>query len=199
MASDSEERIQELCRQGQTHEGLALAVEAYGAEVYGFIVSRLRDESAAGDVFAQTCEDLCTSIGDFGWRCSLRTWTYRLARSAISRYLRNPANVSGRRLPLSQVSEIADRIRTQTREYLRTEVKDQFAELCRELEPDDQMLLTLRVDRELEWAEVAQVLSDEELTGEDLAQASARLRQRFKTVKDHLRDRAVAIGLISNM
>ena len=61
------------------------------------------------------------------------------------------------------------------------------------------MLLTLRIDRELEWAEVAQVLSDEELTGEELAQASARLRQRFKTVKDHLRERAVAIGLISNV
>lgn len=199
MASDSEERIQALCQQGQTQAGLELAFETYGAEVYGFVVSRLRDEAAATEVFAQTFEDLCSSIDDFGWRCSMRTWLYRLARSAISRYARNPSNLPRRSVPLSQVSEIADRARSATRDYLRTEVKDQFAELCRELDPDDQMLLTLRVDRELEWTEVAQVLSDTELTDEELSQASARLRQRFKTVKDHLRERAVEIGLISNV
>jgi len=197
LSADTEARVQELCNAGQPSAGLSLAVETYGPEVYGFVVARLRDESAAGDVFAQTCEDLCASIGGFGWRCSLRTWMYRLARSATSRYLRNPNNVANRRTPLSQVSEMADRVRTRTRDYLRTEVKDQFAELCQELDPDDQMLLTLRIDRELEWTEVAQVLNDGELTDDELTQASARLRQRFKTVKERLKERALEIGLIS--
>ena len=197
VSADTEAKVQELCRAGQATAGVSLAVEAYGPEVYGFVVSRLRDESVAGDVFAQTCEDLCASIGGFEWRCSLRTWMYRLARSATSRYLRSPHNVAHRRTPLSQVSEIADRVRTRTRDYLRTEVKDQFAALCQELDPDDQMLLTLRIDRELEWNEVAQVLSDGELADDELAQASARLRQRFKTVKERLKERALEIGLLS--
>lgn len=194
---DADSRIRDLYASGQQSTGLTLAVRTYGPEVYGFVVSRLRDESVAGDVFGQTCEDLCASMGQFGWRCSLRTWMYRLARSAISRYVRNPNNVGNRRIPLSEVSEVAEQVRTQTRDYLRTEVKDQFAELRQELDPDDQMLLTLRVDRELEWTEVAQVMSDEELSAEELTQASARLRQRFKTVKEQLKKRAIEIGILA--
>jgi RNA polymerase sigma-70 factor (ECF subfamily) len=82
-------------------------------------------------------------------------------------------------------------------EHLRTVNKDRFTQLRDELELDDQTLLTLRVDRDLSWNEVARILSDDEIDDEDaLTRASARLRQRFKKLKEHLRERAKATGLI---
>jgi len=196
MYDEVEARIRKAFDAKSTERALETAIEAYGQEVFGFLVSRLRDEDAAGDVFSQTCEDLWKSLPSFEWRCSMRTWMYKLARSASTRYERSPHHRAGRRMRLSQVSEIADRVRSRTVEHLRTVNKDRFAELRDELETDDQTLLTLRVDRGLSWNDVARVMSDEQLSEEEIERASARLRQRFKKVKDHLRDRAIATGLI---
>jgi RNA polymerase sigma-70 factor, ECF subfamily len=193
---DTEERIAQLHGDGDVEGALKLAVEAYGPEVYGFLVSRLRDEDMASDAFAQACEDLCAGVGAFKWRCSMRTWLYKLARSAAAREGRGPHRRAGRNIPLSQVSEVAEQARSRTREYLRTEVKDGFAALREELPAEDQSLLILRVDRGLDWLEVAEVLGDGEIEEEELKRAAARLRQRFKTVKARLRQRAVEVGLI---
>lgn len=193
---DAEQRIKQLHDAGGVEPALKLAVEVYGAEVYGFLVSRLREEEAASEVFSQACEDLCASIGSFEWRCSMRTWFYKLARSAEARHARGLSK--GRRnVPLSQVSEMAEQVSSRTRDYLRTEVKDRFAALREELSPEDQTLLILRVDRGLEWSEVAEVLADGELIEEEMSRSTARLRQRFKTLKEHLRARAIEVGLIS--
>jgi RNA polymerase sigma-70 factor, ECF subfamily len=195
---ETEERISELHAAGSVESALSLAVEAYGPEVYGFLVSRMRDEDAARDAFAQACEDLCASMPSFGWRCSVRTWMYKLARSAASRQGRGPHKRRGANVPISQVSELAEQARSRTRDYLRTEVKDGFAALRAELPPEDQSLLILRVDRGLDWVEVAEVLSDGELEDDERQRSAARLRQRFKTVKERLRARAVEVGLIES-
>lgn len=187
-----EASIRELHASGHTHDAVTLAIETYGDEVYGFLASRLRDDDLAADAFAQACEDLYTSIVAFEWRCSMRTWIYKLAHSAAAREIRS----AHRRVPLSQVSDVADRVASRTREYLRTQVKDGFTALRDELAPEDQTLLILRVDRDLDWNEVAEVLSGRELGADDQKRAAARLRQRFKTIKDQLRQRAIAVGLI---
>ncbi len=59
------------------------------------------------------------------------------------------------------------------------------------LEPEDQTLLTLRVDRELEWEEVATVLSGE---GEPVTPVA--LRQRFTRLKARLKELARDEGLL---
>jgi RNA polymerase sigma-70 factor, ECF subfamily len=197
VSTDTEERVKQLHEMGDTAGALSHAVELYGPEVFGFLVSHLRNDDAARDVFAEACEDLCASIDSFGWRCSIRTWMYKLARSAAARYHRRAVNSAGRRVSLSQVSEVAQQVASRTRDYLRTEVKDRFTALREELDPEDQTLLILRVDRELDWLDVARVVSDGDPGPEELKRAAARLRQRFKTVKDRLRARAIAIGLIA--
>ncbi len=196
MSDEVEAVVRARWEQGAFDKAVEAALEGYGSEVFGFLVTRARDEDAAGDMFSQACEDLWRTMESFQWRCSMRTWMYKLARSAASRYERSPANRAGRKLRLSQVSEVADRIRSRTMDHLRTEVKDEFTRLREELTVDDQTLLTLRVDRGLDWNEVARVFADEELDDEELTRASARLRQRFKKVKDKLRERAIATGLI---
>jgi RNA polymerase sigma-70 factor (ECF subfamily) len=196
MSDEVEARIRSHLEGGAVDAAVAAAIDAYGPEVFGFLVSRLRDEDVAGDVFSQTCEDLWRTIARFEWRCSMRTWLYKLARSSASHHERSPHNRGERKVRLSQVSAVADRVRSRTVEYLRTEVKDGFARLREELDPDDQALLTLRVDKNLDWNDIARVLADDDLEGEALTRASARLRQRFKTLKERLRERAVETGLI---
>jgi RNA polymerase sigma-70 factor, ECF subfamily len=195
--ADIETEVRALCQAGQNDQALTAALEIYGDEVYSFLLARMRDDDRAGDVFSQACEDLWKSLPTFSWRCSLRTWFYRLARGAAARHARSPANQAKRRVELSQVSELADRVRSRTRAYLRTDVKDAITKIRDELASDDQELLVLRVDRALGWLEIAHVVADETpLDDEELARASARLRQRFQKLKAQLRELAIARGLL---
>lgn len=173
------------------------ALAAYGEEVFSFLVARLKDDDVAAEVFAQTCEDLLVSLKTFQWRCSLRTWFYRVARSATSRYVRSPANQVARRVPLSQVSELADQIRSRTLAHMRSEVKDGVRALRDQLDADEQQLLMLRVDRDLGWNEIAEILDDED-DPDAIAKAAARLRQQFQKLKTRLRELAIAEGLIES-
>jgi RNA polymerase sigma-70 factor (ECF subfamily) len=137
-------------------------------------------------VFSQLSEDLWRGLPGFEWRATFRTWLYRLARNASARHLRAPAARARHRVPLSEISEIADRVRTETLPHLRTQAKDAFARVRDSLGPDDRMLLILRVDRRLPWNQVATILADAELTDATLEREAARLRKRFQSLKEEI-------------
>jgi RNA polymerase sigma-70 factor, ECF subfamily len=195
MSDDIERQVRALTDSGDVNGAITVAIQAYGDELYSFLLSRLRDEDTASDVFAQTCTDLLASLATFQWRCSLRTWCYRLARAATTRYLRAPANRADRRVALSHVSEAVDRVRSRTQMHLRSEVKDGLRKLRDQLDDDDQQLLMLRVDRDLGWTEIAEIIDDDD-DPKTVARTSARLRQQFQTLKDRLREMAIAEGLL---
>jgi RNA polymerase sigma-70 factor, ECF subfamily len=197
MRDEIEGAVRGLCDAGDLDGATTAALRGYGEEVYSFLIARLRSEDQAGDVFSQTCEDLLRSLETFEWRCSLRTWFYRLARSAATRYERSPMNQRRRRVALSQITEAADQVRSRTMVHLRSEVKDGFRKLREQLDADEQMLLVLRVDRNLGWNEIAEILAEDGDDSEDsLKRASARLRQRFQKLKERLRELAAAEGLL---
>jgi RNA polymerase sigma-70 factor (ECF subfamily) len=78
-------------------------------------------------------------------------------------------------------------------------VKDRWREVREALAPEDRVLLVLRVDRELAWADIARVtLGDVEPERAALAKETVRLRKRFQLLKQHLRARARAAGLIGD-
>jgi RNA polymerase sigma-70 factor (ECF subfamily) len=66
------------------------------------------------------------------------------------------------------------------------------------LDPEDQTLLILHVDRALTWPEIALVLHDEAapLEGAEHGRAAARLRKRFERVKAEFRRLAREEGLL---
>lgn len=197
MSDEIEGAVRARCDAGDFDGAATAALRGYGEEIYSFLIARLRSEDQAADVFSQTCEDLLRSLETFEWRCSLRTWFYRLARSAATRYERSPMNQRRRRVALSQISEAADQVRSRTMVHLRSEVKDGFRKLREKLDSDEQMLLVLRVDRDLGWNEIAQILAEDGDDSEDsLKRASARLRQRFQKLKERLRELAAAEGLL---
>jgi hypothetical protein len=62
-----------------------------------------------------------------------------------------------------------------------------YAELRNTLDPDDQVLLVLRVDRELAWREIAIVMLGDQAADEDVTRKAATLRKQFERVKLQLR------------
>lgn len=194
-----EAEIARLRAAGALKEVATLAIESYGPEILSFLEMMLRNHTDASDAFAQACEDLWKGLPRFEGRSSLKTWFYTLARHAASRLRRS--SHSGQLVAISDITDVAERVRSRTRPHLRTEVKTGFAEIRAMLDDSDRMLLVLRVDRAMSWNDVARVMIEE---GEDdsdgaIGRVAARVRKRFQTVKETIRLRALATGLIGEL
>jgi len=94
------------------------------------------------------------------------------------------------------IFELAERVRSSTLAHLRTDVKSEVRRLREELPEPDQMLLILRVDKDLEWDEVAAALVDDDLPADELKREAARLRKRFQLVTEKLRSLARERGIL---
>lgn len=197
MGEVAEDPIRRAHERGELAEAVRLGLEQYQVEVYSFLCARLRSEADAHDVYAQLCEDVWRGIGAFAWRASFRTWLYTLARHAALKFEQARSRRDERQRPLSQVSDPAAVDRSRTRPYLRTDVKDRFAELRASLSPEEQTLLVLRVDRDLSWAEIARIMydGDDEQDDQALRRHTANLRQRFRALKVELEEWAKSQGL----
>lgn len=197
-----EDRAKQACEQGNFDAAATHLIEAYGADLLRFLYARLADAAAASDVYSEVIERLWTSLPRFEWRHGARGYCYAIARNAAINYATAGSRRPSRNQSLSAIDEklsaASERVRSETLPYLRSEVKDRFRELRELLPLDDQTLLTLRIDRELEWRELALVMTfDAETPSEQaLEREAARLRQRFVAVKEKLRTFAEREGLL---
>lgn len=174
---------------GDPDAAATAAIEGYGAAVHGYLRSILDDPDDAADAFGLWAEDLWKGLPGFRRETSLRAWSYRLAWHAACRLRRDPFRARGARLPTSAASRLAASVAAST---IATGSRRAGLDRLRAgLPPEDRTLLTLRLDRELEWDEVAVVLS---AAGEPVT--AATLRKRFERLKDRLRELARAEGLL---
>ncbi|MBX3208299.1 MAG: sigma-70 family RNA polymerase sigma factor [Labilithrix sp.] len=187
-----EATIRALWDAGNLPAAATEAIETYGPEVLGWLTTSTGDASEADEAFGTACEDLWRGLAQFRWECSVRAWLYTLARHALIRGRKRAAERPARRQPLESV-DVADRARSRTAPWLRTEVKDVFARLREELSEEERELLVLRVDRNLAWDEIAIILGGGETSA---AAMSARLRKRFQSIKGKLRERARDEGIL---
>lgn len=201
-----EDRIRALCQGGDKRRGATLLLEGYGRELLGFLIAHLRDDDAAAEVFAQFTEDLWRGLDGFRWQCPARVWSYTLLRHAASRYSKDARRRRGRQVPLSRagpLSEIQQKVRTETLAALRSESRNRMTELRERLPVDEQTLIILRVNRKMTWKEIAQVMLYEGNAGtvtpdEILAKEAVRLRKRYQLAKGKLRQMAVDQGLVGS-
>jgi hypothetical protein len=71
--------------------------------------------------------------------------------------------------------------------------------LREQLPVDEQTLLILRVNRQLRWEEIAQVmLFDSVVEPAELKVGAARLRKRFQIAKEKLRRMALEAGILES-
>ena len=200
MSTDQDADIRTACDERDFDRAASLAISRYGGELLAFVSARLRSNADGEDVFAVFAEKLWLGLPQFEWRCSLRSWCYRLARNAANDFLSLAHHRRERQITPeahARLSQLVDHVRTNTRAYLRTPVKDRMQELRETLSADDQMLLILRVDRNMAWRDLAVALSDgSSLVDAELETEAARLRKRFERIKDQLRELARADGLL---
>jgi len=197
MGQSVEPELAALVRERAFDRVATQALDQYGAELYGFLVSLVGNEPDAAEVFAQVSEDFWRGIPSFACRCSMRTWLYVLARNAAARFRRSPWNRSARHTGDARLDDFVASARSRTQPWMRTDVKDRFRALRESLDPDDRALLILRVDRALPWQDIARVMLGDEVVGEEAQEREVvRLTKRFQLLKEDLRRRAKEAGLI---
>ena len=185
-----ERDIRQLCEEASWAAAATRAIEGYGPELLGFLYAALGDEDDARDGFSIFSEALFVGLPRFRWQCQFRTWAYALARSAMGRVLRDPRRAD-RHVALSEVPEpelnAHQEARTVTSPFLKSDVKARVRSLRAELAPEDQALLSLRVDRGMAWRDVAVVMAGTDADDAALARETANLRKRFERIKQRIR------------
>lgn len=196
--TDDERELREAWDAGRFDDTTTLALERYGPEILGLLAVRLRSDGAAAEAFSMFAVDLWRGMAGFAWRCSLRAWAHRIARNAANRWAVAGARLAARNLPVpgEALDRVADRVKTTTLIYLKTEMKSEIRRLRDELPAEDQLVLVLRVDKGMEWRDIAMALADHDLDEPALARESARLRKRLQLATARLRELATARGLL---
>ena len=196
-----EAQIRSACDRGQHDRAATLIVEHYGPAVLGFLCGWMGDREAAHEAFAMFCEDLWSGLPKFGWRCTAQGWAYTLARNAGRRHAK-ALKKGGRHTPItaSKASVLAAKVASTIEPYLQSDFKDRVEQLRERLAPQDRLLLLLRSGRQLPFRDIAFVmdesLNEPEPDEQAVAREAARLRKRFQTVKETLRELARDEGLI---
>ena len=186
-----EASLQGLLDAGRLSEAATAAIRGYGPQILGYLGSVLRDDGLADEAFSRFAEDLWKGIAGFRRESSFRTWAYRVAWSAARDLQTEAFRKRGRRLETAEISKVVQEVRSSSAAFLKQEAYDKLEKLRRSLSPEDQTLLILRINRELSWKEVAQVLSTPEVPVDEAA-----LRKRFERVKTRLRKLAEEQGVL---
>jgi len=185
-----ESEIRKRCDVLDFDGALALAVTHYGGELFGFLSGLARERTQAEDAFSATCERMWRGLPEFRWDSSCRVWAYRIARNEFLRTTRTAIRARSE-IPISEIASVQqaiERIRSTTPAHERSEVKARFAHLREQLDPEDHMLLGLRIDRKMPWIEISKVLTPG--ADEPTARELAALRKRFERLKARLRELA---------
>ncbi len=185
-----EERIAAALARRDIQGAATEAIRGYGPQILGYLRAVLRDPEDAAEVFSQFAEDLWKGLSRFRGECTVRVWAYKVAWHAASRFLRDPYRRRRERLPSTFASQLAETLLS-TPGGVAERRSAEVRQLRQHLGPEEQTLLVLRVDRQLSWREVAQVMAGE---GEPVDEAT--LRKRFERLKAKLAQLAKNKGLI---
>jgi len=189
MTGDVDAVLRDLIDAGSIDAATTLALETYGAELVGWLCSML-DEVDAHDAFSFLGEELWKSLRTFDGRCSLRTWCYMLARAATARVRARPAR--RHEVLVSEIPSVAHAVTQVWSTTRRGAVReaDVYARIRSELADEDQVLLVLRIDKDLAWRDIAIVLCGATAADDELARKAAALRKQFERVKERLKELA---------
>lgn len=176
---DLELDIRKLLDRGETDSAATRTVEGLGPSIFGYLCSLLEEDDAK-EVFSMWAEDVWRGLASFRGEASIRTWSYRLAWHASCRFRRDAFRRRREAIPTSAASRLAASVASKSGMAPGSR-RERLERLRGALTPEEQSLLVLRVDRELEWDEIAEVLSVE---GEPVT--SPALRKRFERLKEKL-------------
>jgi len=189
LKSDEETRasldtkVRELVVVGREREAVDILLARITPELRSFLLRLLGDFALASEALSATCERLWRGLATFRWECSLRSWSYGIARREASRCRARRARAAIQLTTLSAADDVpADR--TPSSSTLSTTRRDLLEDLRASLSDEDRDLLVMRVERGLAWKEIALAFLEEDThDAEAIAREAARLRQRFRAIR----------------
>ncbi|BDG01232.1 RNA polymerase sigma factor [Anaeromyxobacter oryzae] len=187
-----DDRIHALLATGDLRGAATEAIRGYHGEILRFLRASLRNDADAEEAFSVFAEHLWRSIGTYQGRASFRTWALRIAANAALNVRSEAWRRRGRAFETGEASALAASLSTGS--GVRVEQQRSALDRLREaLSLEDQILLVLRVDQGLSWADVAEVLSLDQ--GGPVT--AATLTKRFERLKERLSRLAGDAGLLS--
>lgn len=187
-AVDVGARVRELVANGKCDAAATAAIEALGPAILAYLRALHRDRDDAEDVFQEWAEDLWRGVAELRDESALRRWAYRLAWNASARFRREAWHRRKTRLATSAASRLALSV---ARSMPRGRRDERLEILGKDLEHEDRALLLLRLNLEMSWDEIAEVLARD---GGDVT--ATTLRKRYQRLKQRLGDLARKKGLI---
>ena len=187
-----DEQVLALLESGDDRAAATALLRAHGPAVLRYLRSVLRDAAVADDAFSLFAEWAWTALPRFQRGSALRTWAFGIAWNAARRVSDAAWNKHKERLRTSDASRLAAEIRASSALELPRQ-SDRLQELRRNLSPDDQNLLVLRVDQRLSWEEVVAVLG-----GGGESTSPAAVRKRFERLKERIALMARKQGLVKH-
>jgi RNA polymerase sigma-70 factor, ECF subfamily len=188
--AELETRIAECLARRAHVEAAEAAIRGFGPEVLGYLTRILGSRGDAADAFSYFAEQLWKGFPGFAGRSSVRVWAYQIAWRSALRVRSEAWSRRRQRLPTSMASRVAGEVLSQTAE-VREQESAALERLRSSLEPEEQSLLVLRLDRDLSWREVAEVMAEEGHPADEAA-----LRKRFERIKAKLARLAEQGGLV---
>ena len=178
-----EGRVRALLDSDAYDAAVTLVIEVLGPDVLDYFRTALQEDEAQ-DALQYWSQEVWRFLRQFRWEGSLRGWAYQVARRSMYRILRRGYRTREEHLSSSAISRVGPMVgasRGSTAEQQRG-----LEMLRANLDPEDQELLTLRIDRELEWEEIAGVLDS----------TAVVLRKRYERLTKRLVQMARDRGLI---
>lgn len=182
-----EPRLHALLAAGEAGEAATVAIQSLGPSVHGYLCAIHGDDDAA-DVYSAWCEDVWKGLPNFRFEAPLRAWAFRVAWNASARFRRDPWRMRRQRLVTSVASRLAA---STTRGGAPKPPDERLGRLRADLGSADHTLLILRLDRDMTWEEIAQVLSR---PSQPLS--AATLRKRYERLKERLAQKARTQGIV---
>jgi RNA polymerase sigma-70 factor (ECF subfamily) len=196
--AEIERQVRSCLQAHDPRAAAARALENLGPDVLRFMSARLADRAQAEEGYLQFSEDVWVGLPAFRWESSLRAWMFVLARSAATRVSRKRRREVELPPGFANLPQLREHVRSTTARYLRLDIKDRMREIRQRLDEDDQTLLILRIDRKLEWDDLAVVMNEmpSDAQERDIEDAVSRVQTRFRTAKKRLRGLVEAEGLL---
>jgi RNA polymerase sigma-70 factor, ECF subfamily len=187
---DIEARVASLLAGGEFRGAATEVIRGYGPRALGYLHRLLGNETDAADAFSLFAEQVWRGMSNFEGRSSVKTWAFKAAWSAAMKVRDDAWRRLREDLPSSAASHLAEEIRTNTAVRLES-LRQELEVLRAELTAEDQTLLALRLDQELTWEEVAEVLSIEGrvVDAVTLRKRYERIKGRLATILKERRDR----------
>lgn len=181
-ASSFDTEVHDLVTSGESSRAVERLLSRLSSELRAFLHRLLGAVALADEAHDATCAQLSRGLASFRWQCSLRSWSYIVARREAKRC----RDRLGRGASLGETLVSAGRASERSREAPGSSLSnDTIDRLRASLSDDDRDLLVLRIERGLVWREIAAAFLEEHEASEDaIERESARLRMRFRAIRD---------------